>query len=350
MDLKSLYKDWHFLITESIAYGKIVLIIIGCFVLYKLTNIIFGMITKHLSAKHWVFNGLLDAVKKPLRVLFILLGFAIITQDIAGQIGFAKIRFITKFEIINIIFCIAWASIRFVSAIKKHILHTNADYEDKTLALAFSQIITVIIFIIALLVILHILKINIAGLLALGGIGGVAIGFASKDLLANFFGALMIYLDKPFQVGDWICSPEKQIEGTVESIGWRQVKIMTFETRPIYVPNAVFSNIIIENPTRMTHRRMSEKICIRYQDLYLVEEILQDVRYMLSLHEKVDKNKDIILNLLNFNEFVNISLICYVTDVKSTLFYQTRQEILLQCAKIIEKYGAQIAFPSVKSI
>jgi len=60
---------------------------------------------------------------------------------------------------------------------------------------------------------------SIAGALTFGGIGGIAIGFAAKDMLSNFFGGLMIYLDRPFKTGDWIRSPDREIEGVVEEIG-----------------------------------------------------------------------------------------------------------------------------------
>ena len=97
---------------------------------------------------------------------------------------------------------------------------------------------------------------SISGVLAFGGIGGIAVGFAAKDLLANFFGGLMIYLDRPFSVGDWIRSPDKNIEGTVEEIGWRLTRIRTFDKRPLYVPNSTFTQISVENPSRMLNRRI----------------------------------------------------------------------------------------------
>ena len=73
----------------------------------------------------------------------------------------------------------------------------------------------------------------------------IAIGFAAKDLLSNFFGGLFIYLDRPFAVGDWIRSPDREIEGTVEQIGWRVTRIRTFDKRPLYIPNSVFSQISV---------------------------------------------------------------------------------------------------------
>ena len=69
----------------------------------------------------------------------------------------------------------------------------------------------------------------------------------------------MVYLDRPFKVGDWIRSPDKDIEGTVEKIGWRLTTIRTFDKRPLYVPNQVFTNVSVQNPSRMSHRRIYEK-------------------------------------------------------------------------------------------
>ena len=103
-------------------------------------------------------------------------------------------------------------------------------------------------------------------MLTFGGVGGLIVGLAAKDLLSNFFGGMMIYFDRPFKVGDWIRSPDRQIEGTVERIGWRMTIIRTFDKRPLYVPNSVFSSIVVENPSRMLNRRINETFGLRYQD------------------------------------------------------------------------------------
>ena len=81
--------------------------------------------------------------------------------------------------------------------------------------------------------------------------GGIAVGFAARDLLANFLGGLSIFMDRPFAVGDWIRSPDREIEGTVEDVGWRVTRIRTFDQRPLYVPNSVFSTVALENPSRL---------------------------------------------------------------------------------------------------
>ena len=124
------------------------------------------------------------------------------------------------------------------------------------------------------LVILQTLGISVTGVVAFGGIGGIAIGFAAQDLLANFFGGLIVYLDRPFSVGDWIRSPDREIEGTVEDIGWRVTVIRTFDKRPLYIPNSIFTTISVENPSRMLNRRIYETIGLRYRDSGKVREII----------------------------------------------------------------------------
>jgi MscS family membrane protein len=183
--------------------------------------------------------------------------------------------------------------------------------------------------------------------LAFGGIGGIAVGFAAKDLLANFFGGLMIYLDRPFSVGDWVRSPDKSIEGTVENIGWRLTRIRTFDKRPLYVPNSVFASIAVENPSRMTNRRIYETIGIRYDDASKMDVIVNDVIEMLKGHEEIDTSQTLIVN---FNSFAPSSLDFFVyTFTKTThwvKFHQIKQDVLLKILNIIEGHGAEVAFPT----
>ena len=131
---------------------------------------------------------------------------------------------------------------------------------DVTTVFALSKLSRLVIFVVTVITVAHTLGFNVGALLALGGVGGIAVGLAAKDLLANFFGGLTIYLDRPFSVGDWIRSPDKSIEGTVEYISWRHTRIRAFNKNPIYVPNAVFTTIVVENPSRMSHRRLKETV------------------------------------------------------------------------------------------
>lgn len=194
---------------------------------------------------------------------------------------------------------------------------------------------------------LQILGVQISGILAFGGMGGLIVGMAAKDMLANFFGAIIIYMDKPFKVGDWIRSPDRQIEGVVEHIGLRVTQIRTFDKRPLYIPNSIFTNIVVENPSRMLNRRIRETIGIRYQDAHLMGEITQQVKNMLQEHPDIAHHLTL---MVNFDVFNNSSLDFFIYTFTRTTdwmeYHKIKQDVLLKILNIIESLGAECAFPS----
>jgi MscS family membrane protein len=218
---------------------------------------------------------------------------------------------------------------------------------DATTVRAVGKLLRAAVIITALLVAMQLFGYSISGLLAFGGIGGIAVGFAAKDLLANFFGGLMIYLDRPFSVGDWVRSPDKEIEGTVEDIGWRLTRIRTFDQRPLYIPNSVFASISVENPSRMTNRRIYETVGIRYADIGCMESIVDQVTTMLCEHPEIDAEQ---IMIVNFNAFsassVDFIIYTFTKTTEWVKFHHVKQDVLLKVAQIIEANQAEIAFPT----
>jgi len=189
--------------------------------------------------------------------------------------------------------------------------------------------------------------VSISGVLAFGGIGGIAVGFAAKDLLANFFGGLVIYMDRPFKVGDWIRSPDRDIEGTVVKIGWRLTEIRTFDQRPLYVPNSAFSTIALENPSRMLNRRIYETIGIRYDDIQEMHAIVASVKAMLQGHPAIAQDKTMIVNFNAFNaSSVDFMVYTFTKTTNWVEFHEIKQAVLLEIAGIIRDHGAEIAYPT----
>ena len=199
----------------------------------------------------------------------------------------------------------------------------------------------------AVLIAMQSMGYSISGVLAFGGVGGIAVGFAAKDLLANFFGGFIIHLDRPFKVGDWVRSPDRNIEGTVEHIGWRLTTIRTFDKRPLYVPNAAFTTIAVENPSRMTNRRIYETIGIRYADVGQMATIVDDIKAMLQQHEDIDSDQTLIVNFLAFNaSSLDIMVYTFTKTTQWVQFHEVKQDVLLKISDIIEGYGAEVAFPT----
>ncbi|MBD5745659.1 mechanosensitive ion channel family protein, partial [Citrobacter freundii] len=159
---------------------------------------------------------------------------------------------------------------------------------DITSARILSRIIKITIVVAIILLYGEHFGMSLSGLLTFGGIGGIAVGMAGKDILSNFFSGIMLYFDRPFSIGDWIRSPDRNIEGTVAEIGWRMTKINTFDHRPLYVPNSIFSSISVENPGRMTNRRIKTVIGLRYEDADKVGAVVESVREMLQNHPGID--------------------------------------------------------------
>ena len=242
----------------------------------------------------------------------------------------------------------AWFVLRLIRIRENQILkgHVETKSDQTTISIIF-KILRLMVVMLTALIVFQTLGISISGVIAFGGVGGAAVAFAAKDLLANFFGGLMIFLDKPFKVGDWIRSPDQQVEGTVEHIGWRMTRIRTFDKRPLYVPNSVFAQVSIENPQRMTHRRIYETIGVRYSDFSQIKAICTDIESMLKEHQDIDTSQTL---MVNFNRFADSSLeffiYCFTHTTHWQTFHRIKQDILIDVGDIILKNGAEIAFPS----
>ena len=295
-------------------------------------------------------DAFIQAAWKPFRVLVWVIGVLFAAEIVASKSEAEIFRAINPIRNVTIVATLAWFLIRFVKQFE--IAYVKRQRQkgkpvDLTTTHALAKLLRASIFITAALVMMQTLGFSISGVLAFGGIGGIAVGFAAKDLLSNFFGGLMVYLDRPFKVGDWIRSPDKELEGTVEEIGWRQTRIRTFSKRPIYVPNSIFMNIIVENPSRMSHRRIYETIGLRYSDISAVSKIVKEVKQMLLAHNEIDSNQTMIVN---FNEFNDSSVDFFIyTFTKTTnwiRFHEVKHEILLKVYGIIEEHGAEVAFPT----
>mgnify|MGYP005989180431 CR=1 FL=1 len=294
-------------------------------------------------------NVLVSAAQKPAGAFVWLVGLSVAAEVSGTEIDPDLSSLISAVREVGVVVLLTWFILRCISESEKAIVNsdkvkTNVDY---TTASAISKLLRASVIITSALVILQTLGYSISGVLAFGGIGGIAVGFAAKDLLANFFGGLMVYLDRPFAIGDWVRSPDQDIEGTVEHIGWRQTRIRTFDKRPLYVPNATFSLISVENPSRMSHRRINETIGVRYDDFSLLPAILADIKEMIAKHEDLDTEQ---IYMVNFNQFGPSSLDFFIYAFTKTVdwrtFHNVKEDVLFKAMRIIESHGAEVAFPT----
>lgn len=325
----------------------VLVVVVGNFFLRRLLNKLEARTRQ--TSNPWDF-AVVSAARKPLTLLAWVLGLAFAARIVQGEAHSALFEIIPLARSIGVIGCLTWFLVRFIENMQDAILErqvARGEGVDRTTIDAIGKLLRVSVLITALLVGLQSLGFSISGVLAFGGIGGIAVGFAAKDLLANFFGGLMVYLDRPFVVGEWIRSPDKEIEGTVEEIGWRLTRIRTFDKRPLYVPNAVFAQITVENPSRMKNRRINENIGVRYDDIAQVGPIVDAIRHMLKTHPDIDQEQTMIVNFTQFAaSSLDIMVYTFTRTVAWVEYHHVKQDILLKIADIVGQHGAEIAFPT----
>lgn len=295
-------------------------------------------------------DALFKAAALPIRVFTWVQGMAVaagFVEPLPQDEVFKLVGPARKIAVIGILVWFLW---RLINEVSHQIVENGraggATYDTTTVD-AIGKLLRLAVMITGALVMLQTLGISISGVLAFGGIGGIAIGFAAKDLLSNLFGGLTIYLDRPFSKGDWICSPEKDIEGTVEHIGWRTTRIRRFNKRPISVPNALFTNLVVENPSRMTNRRIYENIGIRYADAGRMNAVTDAVREYLRANSDLDQNQTIIVNFDKFGaSSLDFFIYCLTRTTNWVEFHRIKHEVLSEILRIIAEKGAECAFPT----
>ena len=229
------------------------------------------------------------------------------------------------------------------------------------------RILKIIIFIFLLLFLLVQLGFDIKAIIASLGIGGIAIALAAKDTLTNFFGSLNIITDNSFSQGDWI--EAGTVEGTVVDIRMRTTRIRTFANAMITVPNAQLANISILNwSKRVIGRRIKISLGITYSSkMNDIENLVIDIREMLQEHPLIAtsklnidkkpyllKKEDLIgvkNNILVYidaysNSSIDILVYCYSRSPNWEDWLETKQDVIIKIAELVEKNSCSFAFPT----
>lgn len=249
----------------------------------------------------------------------------------------------------GLILTITWFLLRWKKSVvqklhlKKEVDSTKA---DKGKIDVLDKALTLVIYFIAAMLLLEQTGSSMNTLIAFGGVSGLAVAFASQQIIANFFGGIMIYCTKPFIIGDWIKLPEKDIEGDVEEIGWYTTLIRAFDKQPIYVPNSLLTNVLVINPSRMTFRQFKETLSLRYQDINIAPKIIEEVEEYLKKHPTITSQHAPQVHLGALGEYaIEINISAYSTATEKKAFYDVTQDILFKLTEIVFRNGADFAIP-----
>ena len=201
------------------------------------------------------------------------------------------------------------------------------------------------VVIIGALFILDNLEFDVTAFIAGLSIGGLAFALAAQDTIKNFFGSMMIFIDKPFQIGDWITSGE--IDGTVEEVGFRSTRIRTFRNSVTYVPNGKLADWVVDNHGLRHYRRFYTKLALTYDTPpQLVELFVEGLRKIVQNHPETRKDYfEVHLNDLGAHS-LDIMFYIFFAVPSWSKELKARHEVLLQIMELAERLEVRFAFPT----
>lgn len=216
---------------------------------------------------------------------------------------------------------------------------------EETVSNIFATILRILIVVIAFVAIAKEWSYDISAFIASLSIGSVAIAFAAKDALANVFGSLIIILDKPFKVGDWILA--NGIEGTVEKVSFRSTCVRTFPQELVYIPNSLLSNTPITNFTRRYKRRLDFTLGVTYSTTReQMEQLIEDIRGYFIAHPRFHHD-DIRVHFTGYGaSSLDIRIVCYAATGDHTEYLNILNQVNLSMLDILKQNGVSCAFPS----
>lgn len=336
--------------------GYVLLAVMIGFSLSWVVNLVLSRIVKR-AEKGSVIQAVVAALDGPLRwslvVAALWIAWVIITADNAEHVITASADDSAALLNYSLFFVselplVMWFALRLTTGLTE-IWHERADLTEGTFD---DQLVPVVrtlaklaILIVGLLLIIQNLGGEVGSLLAGLGIGGAAIALASKDTIANLFGSIVIFVDRPFQVGDWVEIGAQ--EGTVEAVGLRVTRIRTFANSLITVPNSALTTTAINNWSRMRKRRIKLTIGVTYSSrVEQVQEGVKAIRELLQSDPRISQD----FMLVNFTNFGASSLDIFVYAFTLTTrwdeYMQVREEILFEIMGRFQALGLSFAFPS----
>lgn len=221
---------------------------------------------------------------------------------------------------------------------------TESKLDDQLVPLT-TKLLKVLVVSAGILFILQNLDFDITALLAGISIGGLALALAAQDTLKNLFGSITIFVDRPFQVGDWIVAPG--IDGTVEEVGFRSTRIRTFANSLVYVPNGKLADMTIDNMGLRNYRRLSTKVAITYDTPPdLIESFVAGIKTIIEEHPDTWKG----FYQVRFSEMADFSLnlmvYCFFDVPTWDEELRCKEEVYLSITRLADKLGVRFAFPT----
>lgn len=322
------------------------LIILGCVIVGKFLYLLLSKFLKALTSKtkSKLDDILVDMLEEPIVFAIVLTGIWYAFDRLIFTEGVAK--FIDHAFVITYTLNITWLIARTVDALIKNYLvplaeKSSSSLDDQMLPIVRKGL-RAVIWIMGVIMGLNNAGFDVAALIAGLGIGGLALALAAQDTVKNIFGGIMIFLDKPFKIGDRI--KINGYDGTITEIGIRSTRLVTLEGRKVTMPNHVFAENPVENITAEPSRKVVSVLGLTYDTTDAsIQSAIDILKEIAALNDNLEK--DVVAAFTGFGDFsLNIT---YVYYIKAGLdYFQIQNEMNLEILKRFNEAKLDFAFPT----
>ncbi len=246
-------------------------------------------------------------------------------------------------------FSSVWSALKIVDYITLHfkkITSGTGNKFDDVLVPMISKSSKVLVIALGTILIAHSLTFDVASILAGLGIGGVAVALAAKDTISNLFGSVTVLMDRPFQIGDYV-SLEKNLEGTVEQVGFRSTRIRTPYNSLVTLPNSVLANMAIDNYGMRRVRRYKTFLQLEYSTpITKIDEFCNGLRALISITPSIQKDNAVVSLYEMSTSSMDILLTVFFMTDEGKIELLERHHFILEILKLAEDLGVKFAYPT----
>ncbi len=287
----------------------------------------------------------LDTLRGPVKVIafviFLHVGLTVFQWPVQVQ------GFLSKGLIVIVACSLTYVALKIVDLVmglwrERTAVGTDKAFDEQLYPIIRKSV-KLFVLVLAVLVTAQNLQINITGAIASLSIGGLAIGLAAQDTLANLFGAVAVYMDKPFRIGDRV--RVESVEGTVETIGLRSTRVCNADGHHIAIPNKIMGNAIITNITRRPSIRTEMNLSLTY------DTPPEKVKRATGILDEVFKAHPLTADLIiSFNKFtdsaLNILIVHVWNGTDQKAHFAALQELNLKVKERFDAERIEFAFPT----
>lgn len=340
-------------ITEYLTHHSNLRYATGALIIILITLLLRAFISRYAVEwlKKWAENTssiwdehVIDSLKRPIGIFILITGIymALLYLPLFAAVDALLIKIYRSI----VITLIGWGFYQIVGKDSLFSDEFRARFNmDAILAAFFSKAARIIVVALTIVIVANEWDYDVNGFIAGLGLGGLAFALAAKDALANIFGGLVIIMEKPFSIGEWISTPS--VEGTVESISFRSTRVRAFDQAIITVPNSTLANEPITNYTRMGKRRINFHLGLTYSTTpEKIQACVNDIKQMLIKHAEIHP-ETVVVNFEKFGDSsMDIIVYCFTNTTEWTQYMDVRQEVNIRILQILEQLEISIAFPT----